>query len=215
MTVRFLKGGESAPGVGGQFEIEFMRMAREKLDATWTIIGNMSISSHRSHFYEYDVILTKPNNCLIIELKCIRPRATVYEDRIDGINSFCISNVFSILENKARVLKSRLYELPFGLRSPPFVDTQLVVPDETELVFKHKQHKENKKVVTANAALQQLRLHTSQDARLAEESQRQYESWRRFTQEWSRTSNRTARGRMHFNSIIKQLLGLVRITSYS
>lgn len=122
MAAELILCGDHAPGVGGEFELECTRVLRDSLPAGYVLSANVNVPrGGAGEFYEYDLIVTAPGICDVLELKCIRPELTVGEDRIVSSTGFTIDRVLSKLDHKAKVLSSRLERPPFPPRQSAMV----------------------------------------------------------------------------------------------
>lgn len=157
MPANFIKIGDHPETIGGDFERETATALKEKLSNRFLIISNTSLPTKSSFFYEYDLIIISPFLCEVVEIKCIYPSVTVYEDCLESIGNYNEPRIFSLLDIKARVLRSRLKEAPFFLRDVPRIDTRVIVPDSSEITFKYKQHKDNNKTLKIQEAVSYYR----------------------------------------------------------
>jgi serine/threonine protein kinase len=147
MAAELVKFSESPPGNGGEFEKLCFRTLRDKLPTCFIIATNVPIARGKGAFYECDAIVVAPGVCDILEMKCIMPYIEVYEDLLLGINEFTIDRVFSILDSKGKVLKSRRGERPFPKTQPdahtPWINSFVVVPDHCDIKLRHKTYNTN------------------------------------------------------------------------
>lgn len=150
MPAHFLKFGDPPPTVGGDFERAGMRELRDTLPDHFVVLGNPSFATLNSNFYECDVVVVAPNFCDILEFKSFRGQVTILEDALRGAREFVVDRPFSILESKAKVIRSRLEESPFFVKKPQ-VGTRIIVPDGTRIVFGHDRHRTNEKVMSLSA----------------------------------------------------------------
>ena len=127
-----------------------MRSLCDGLPDVFLVIGNLSIPTRNSFFYECDVIVTTVEFCDIVDAKGMRPDARVFEDCITGVNDFSEERVFSILENKAKVLAGKLHGQPFSYAADLRVNSRVVVPNECCVKFDYHDHARNQKVLTVN-----------------------------------------------------------------
>lgn len=191
MAARFIKISDPPPTVGGEYELEARQTLTEKLSENFLIIGGASFATQRSYFYDYDLIIIGLDLCEVIEVKCIYGSVKVFEDWIESGRDFRISQVFSTLENKARVLAARLNSPPFSLKNPPWVNSRLLVGPQTEIKFDYKEHKNNRKVVS----LQELIQHYKAFDRESSRDKNKSEEWRRINQTWDNFSSKQAENR--------------------
>lgn len=150
MTAQFIKFGDPPPTWGGEFEKSVMQRLCNGLPDIFMVIGNLSIPTGNSFFYECDVVVTTLDFCEIVEVKGMRPDARVFEDCIRGVNDFSEDRVFSILESKAKVLQWKLKRPPFSYDDHVRVTCRVVVPNECCITFDYQDHARNRKVLTVN-----------------------------------------------------------------
>lgn len=198
MTARLMKIGDTPPGGGGDFE----RLAIESLCASlpdnFIIVANLGIPRGDGTFYEIDALVIAPGICKILEMKSIAVEATIYKDRIVGIRDFSFDRVFSKLDYKAKLLRSRLMDRPFPYGSriqAIWIDSIVVVPDATKLIFKHQPYRDNGNVKTLAEVLKFFR---NMDTGIGIEQRReQFEvilnSWKQYVQDWITPTDRTSR----------------------
>src|SRR5437867_4226785 len=98
MPARVVVCGETPPGVGGEFEDECVRSLAAALPEPLTIVRNVSLPRGGGAYYEYDAIVIASKGWEILEFKCIRPFADVYEDHIAGTAGYVAERVFSRLD---------------------------------------------------------------------------------------------------------------------
>jgi serine/threonine protein kinase len=140
MPAHLIVCGESPPGVGGEFEDECVRVLVAKLPEPFTVVRNVSLPRGGGAYYEYDAIVIGPKGWEILEFKCIRPFADVYEDHISGTAGFVAERVFSRLDNKAKVLATRKAEPRFETQDwqRQRITTAVVLPSQTTVTFREK-----------------------------------------------------------------------------
>jgi hypothetical protein len=141
MPAHLIVCGESPPGVGGEFEDECIRLLVSKLPEPFTVVRNVSLPRGGGAYYEYDAILLWPNGWDILEFKCIRPFADVYEDHIGGMAGFVAERVFSRLDNKAKVLAGRKVEPRLESsydRRAQRITCAVILPNQTTVNFREK-----------------------------------------------------------------------------
>jgi len=148
MSAILIKCGDPPPTFGGEYERIVTESLYKKLSHNFLLVANPSFPTKSSYFYDYDIIVISPFLCEIVEIKYIRPFVNVYEDWLESIHSFRIPRIFSILDNKARVLNSKLRESPFNWKKIPRITSRVLIgPDETDIHFLFQKHKQNKKVI--------------------------------------------------------------------
>ena len=152
-----LQFGDFAPGIGGEFERQSMKALREALPDYFLVIGNLSMPRGDGSFYEIDALVVAPTVCNILELKCLRAEATIYEDRIVGFAGYSLDRVFSILDSKSKVLSGRLRKRPFSYDNDgnnlPWINSFVVVPDEVHINFKYEDYRRNGNVKTLTGTI--------------------------------------------------------------
>jgi len=153
MCADIIKFGDSPPGAGGDFEKEVTSILKEKLSHRFVIITNPSFPTKTSFFYEYDLIVACPYFCEVLELKCIYGHVDVHEDWLISTNNHQVPSVFTILENKTKVLNDKLKK-QYKWKGTPFATSRVVVgPDDTKIFYKYKPHKENSKLIKLPEAI--------------------------------------------------------------
>jgi serine/threonine protein kinase len=143
--------GPPAAGVGGDFERESARTLRDQLPNGYIIATNVYLARGGGGFYECDAVLAAPGICDVLEIKCIRPGVSVGEDLITTSTGFCVDRVLSTLNNKAKVLSSRMLKPPFPssrVHRSIKVDGQVVVPSDTRINFKYPAYNSSRPVRT-------------------------------------------------------------------
>ncbi len=149
MPAQLIVCGESAVGVGGEFEREAARSLRDQLPTGYIIATNVYLARNWGGFYECDAVIAAPGICDILEMKCARPEVLVTEDAMVTSTGFSFDRIFSTLDSKAKVLVSRLARNPFPTRNRSVrVNSQVVVPSDTRINFKHAAHANTKIVRT-------------------------------------------------------------------
>jgi serine/threonine protein kinase len=150
MTAVLVTFSDPAFGNGGEFEKLCFRTLRDSLPSCFFIATNVPIARGKGAFYECDAIIMAPGVCDILEMKCIKPYVEVYEDFLRGINEYSIDRVFSILDSKGKVLKSRREKRPFLKSQPaahkPWISTFVVVPDDCEIKVCYKPYDSNRPI---------------------------------------------------------------------
>ena len=182
MAAQFIKFGDPPPTWGGEFEKVVMRGLCDRLPYVFLVIGNLMWPPESRFFYECDVIVTTVDFCDIVDAKAIRPDARVFEDCITGINEFSEERVFSILDNKAKVLSGKLRGQAFSYAADLRVTSRVVVPDECSIRFDYQDHQRNHKVLTLNQLVDfynQLDLPT-RDAAFKAELRRLRNGWKTY-----------------------------------
>ena len=100
-------------------------------------------------------------------MKCIRPEISVGEDSISSSTGFTLDRVFSTVDNKSKVLASRRGQAPFpsgAAHRSVRVGSQVVIPSDTRINFKHSAHSRVRPVQTLADTLEKYQ-------RLAREQQ--------------------------------------------
>lgn len=177
MPARLVVCGEAPPGVGGEFEDECIRVLVAKLPDPFTIVRSVSLPRGGGAYYEYDAIVLWPKGWEILEFKCIRPFADVYEDHISGTAGFIVERAFSRLDGKAKVLAGRKVE--------PRLETQdwqrqritcaVVLPNQTTVTFREKGAVVRPVVRTLDEAVQHF---VTQAQNLSPEDRKDLVRWR-------------------------------------
>ncbi len=161
MSAQLVLCGDPPVGVGGEFELECARELRDNLPDGFVIATNVHLPrGGGGEFYECDAVLSAPGVCDILEVKCIRPDAIVWEDLLSSETGFSIDRVFSKLDDKAKVLSSRRKESPFpsgAQHRSVWVRWQVVVPSNTRITFKVPMHAKSKSVLTLADTVQKYR----------------------------------------------------------
>ncbi len=155
--------GEFAAGVGGEFEQQCARELRDSLPEQYVVATNVNLlrgGVGGGEFYECDAVISAPGLCDVLEMKCMRPDAIVFEDSMTSQTGFSIDRVFSKLDHKAKILQSRRERSPFpsgqkhrGVR----VGSQLVVPSDTRITYKFPAHASSKRVMTLIETIEKYR----------------------------------------------------------
>jgi serine/threonine protein kinase len=181
MGATVIKFGDYPPGIGGDYEQEVVDVLRNKLSHRFLILSNLSLPTQASFFYEYDIVVLSDFLCDVLEVKYLYSFVDIYEDRLSGLHNHHLPNVFSILENKTKVINGRLKREPFsGLKFPWPHSRVLVGPKNIDVRFKYKDHKINKKVVTLQEAIKYYR-EAESSSRNADEGE---SSWQKVKQAW-------------------------------
>lgn len=191
MAAKFIKISDPPPTFGGEYEFEVRQTLAKRLPEDFIIIGGASLATKQSYFYDYDLIIFGPDLCEIIEVKRIHGSVKVFEDWLESGRDFRISQVFSILENKARVLANRLTLPPFSWKDKPWVSSRLLIGPEPEITFDYKEHKANNKVVT----LQELIQYYKTIGRESSFSKNKFEEWTKIKHAWDNFSNKLEENR--------------------
>jgi hypothetical protein len=163
MPAQLVTCGEFAAGVGGEFEKECARELRDSLPEQYVIATNVYVlrgGSGGGEFYECDVVISAPGICDVLELKCIRPDAIVFEDLMTSQTGFSAERIFSKLNDKAKILTSRRERSPFpsGQKHRNVrLGSQVVVPSNTRVTFKFSPHATSKRVMTLADTVEKYR----------------------------------------------------------
>lgn len=152
-----LKFGEPPATPGGDFERACAKSLAQNLPDDYTLITNLTLPTHQSNFYEMDLVVASQAGHEILECKFIRPVARVGEDYIEGTGGYFVDNAFSTLSNKCKVLESRLKKPPFFGYEGAHPISRIIVPDDCELDFLEKQHRDNQKVLRLGDYLRLVR----------------------------------------------------------
>ena len=190
-----------------------MRRLREELPQDFLVIGNASFPTLGSFFYEYDIILATVDLCDVLEVKLFSQKIEVQENYIRAIDGFTIDRVFSILEDKTKVLSSRIQKPPFARSGGARISSGasassaqrrashgtndirtnfvVVVPDGCEIKFEHAPHRSNRKVMTLNEAVKHYKglgkAVDSRDPNLVA----MRNGWRFYRNEWTSPGEQT------------------------
>lgn len=151
MSAELIACGEFAVGVGGEFERECARTLRDQLPNGYIIATNVYLARRVDGFYECDAVIAAPGVCDVLEMKCIRPDVSVWEDAIVSSTGYFVDRVLSTVNNKAKVLSSRIAKSPFpssGHHKSVRVNSQVVVPSDTRINFKCPAHNSSRPVRT-------------------------------------------------------------------
>ena len=131
--------------------------AREQAARRLPLITNLALPTHQSNFYEIDIVIASAAGYDVVECKLIHPVVRVGEDFIGGTADYFNNNVFSTLANKCRVLESRLGKPPFSGTEGYHPTFRIIVPDQCDIDFLYKPHKENEKVLRLGDYVRGLR----------------------------------------------------------
>ena len=157
MPVELVDCGEHPPGLGGDFERVCVQGLRDQLPDGYLIATNVSLARGAGAFYECDVVIVAPGVCDILEFKCVRPIVDVHEDLITSSFDYSSDRIFSILDTKAKVLKTRLRRSPFpqaALHLQTYVNTMVVVPNETIINIRHEPYRSTKPLLKVDDVVQ-------------------------------------------------------------
>lgn len=197
MPAELVTCGDVAVGIGGEFELLCARELRDNLPHGYVIATNVNIHRGGGEFYEYDVVVSAPGLCDVLELKCIRPDVIVYEDLICSETGFSVDRVFSKLDHKAKVLATRRQKAPFpsgSLHRNVRVRSQVVVPSDARLSFKIPIHDPKPVITLAEAIAKYKAIATGlphlRDATLTREN---LNGWKAFKDESARGQRKTSR----------------------
>ena len=152
-----LKFGEPPATPGGDFEKTCVQALASKLPDDYTLITNLALPTHQSNFYEYDIVVASAVGYDVVECKLMHSIVRVGEDFIGGTGDYFKNNVFSTLANKCRVLESRLVKPPFSGTDGYHPTFRIIVPDQCDVDFLYKPHKENEKVLRLGDYVRGLR----------------------------------------------------------
>jgi serine/threonine protein kinase len=167
MPAELIVCGEPAMGVGGEFERECARTLRDQLPDGYLVATNVYLVRGAGGFYECDAVIAAPGVCDVLEMKCIRPDVFVDEDAITSSTGFCIDRALSTVDNKAKVLASRLTLRPFpttGRHRSVRVKTQIVVPSDTRINFRTQSYKSSRPVRTLGETIEKYKLMAADSA---------------------------------------------------
>jgi hypothetical protein len=154
MCAALIKFGDSPPGIGGDYERDVAQTLYSHLSNKYLIVTNASLPTRTSFFYEYDIILLSPFCCDVIEIKYLYEHVDVYMDHLESVNGFLVPSVFSILENKAKVFRSKIRNGVIKWEEAPFPTSRVIVgPNDTTIKYKYKKHEENKKLLKLHEAI--------------------------------------------------------------
>ena len=123
---RFVKCGEAPSTLGGDFERLCVARLGEKLPEDYVVVAHLGLPTKQSYFYDIDVIVASADSYDVLECKLIFPEVVVGEDFISSSGGYYADNIFSIQENKCRVVKSRLADRPFSTTRDIFVVAQVL-----------------------------------------------------------------------------------------
>lgn len=97
MSAELISCGDPAVGIGGDFELRCARDLRDNLPSGFVIATNVHVPRLGGEFYEYDAVVSAPGLCDVLEMKCITPDVTVFEDLITSPQTG-----FSMIESSRR-----------------------------------------------------------------------------------------------------------------
>lgn len=186
MAAVYIKMNDPPPTVGGDYEQKVREALCKKLSEEFLVIGGASFPTHQSYFYDYDLIVIGPDLCDIIEVKCIYGSVRIFEDWVEGGGDFRIARIFTILENKARVLAERLKSPPFSWRDAPRINSRVLIGPDAEITFDYKDHKNNRKVVSPKELIDYYKTLEREPNR----KKNRPEDWARIKQAWASFSNK-------------------------
>lgn len=153
MPANVIKFGDHPLGFGGEYERTALESIRENLPSHCVVLANPSFPTGASFFYEYDIIILSPIWGVVVEVKTLYSSVNVYEDWLEGINNYRVPGVFSKLESKTKVFRSKLKE-QFKWNSAPWLKSHVLVgPENIQVDFKFTKHKENAKLLTLQESL--------------------------------------------------------------
>lgn len=153
--------GEAPHTLGGDFERHCVATLGAKLPEEYVVVAHIGLHTRQSHFYDVDVIVASSESYDVLECKLIAPEVVVGEDFISGNGGYCADNVFSIHENKCRVLGSRLGERPFSHARDIRAVGRVIVPDDSEIRFLCAAHQTNGKVIRLRDFVRDVRARPS------------------------------------------------------
>jgi len=159
MPAHLVACGDFSAGVGGEFERECARRLRDGLPDGYVLATNVSLERGGGSFLECDVVVTAPGIWFIAEMKAFRAKVDVFEDLLRGAGQFVLDRVFSTLDLKAKVLRSRRERHPFPssqIHTSARIKTLVIVPDDCRIRFHHSPHAEGRVVVTVEDAIRRL-----------------------------------------------------------
>ena len=161
MPAELVPCGDFSHGYGGEFERECARRLRDELPDGVVVATNVTLERGGGSFLECDAVVSAPGEWVVLEMKAMRPRVEVFEDVLRGAGGFAVDRVFSTLDLKAKVLRSRRERQPFPSNSAHRagrVTSLIVVPDETTIAFRHATYGSSKPVRTLKDAVAHLAL---------------------------------------------------------
>ena len=144
---RVVRCGEAPSTLGGDFERLCVARLGEKLPEDYVVVAHLGLPTKQSYFYDVDVIVASSDSYDVLECKLILPQVVVGEDFLSSSGGYYADNIFSIHENKCRVVKSRLADRPFSHARDVRVVGRVIVPDDSDIRFLHEPHNINAKVV--------------------------------------------------------------------
>lgn len=159
MPAHLLSCGDFSAGIGGEFERECARRLRDELPEGFVLATNVSLERGGGSFLECDIVVTAPGIWIICEMKALRAKVDVFEDLLRGAGQFVVDRVFSTLDLKAKVLRSRRekYRFPSSqIHTGSRIRTLVVVPDECHIRFHHPPHAESRVVLSLRDAIRRL-----------------------------------------------------------
>jgi serine/threonine protein kinase len=145
---KVIRLGEPPPTYGGDCEREVAALLEKKLPEVFLLICNPSLPTANSFFYEYDLIVVHPYFCDVVEVKQLMGTAIVSEHLIMTDEGFTFDGIFSTLENKTKVLSSKLRHAPFGHSNGDRVNSRVVLGSKcSKIAYRYKPHEDNAKVL--------------------------------------------------------------------
>ena len=198
MSAELVVCGEPAAGVGGEFERECQRTLRDQLPEGYVIATNVYLARGGGGFYECDAVIAAPGLCDVLEMKCIRPEVLVGEDTITSSTGFCVDRALSTLDNKAKVLASRIAQRPFpstGRHRSVRVNVQVVVPSDTRIDFRLPAYKTTRPVRTLADTVEKYRRGAAESTYFRDTVawQEIRNAWRSYRDDSAKAQQRTTR----------------------
>ena len=160
MPAHLIPCGDFSFGYGGEFERECVRRLRDELPDCYVVASNVTLDRGGGSFLECDAVVSTPGTWVVLEMKAMRSRVVVFEDLLRGAGRFSIDRVFSTLDLKAKVLRSRRRRPPFPQNAAHLagrITSMVVVPDESNIVFKYAPHSSSPPVMTARDVIGHLK----------------------------------------------------------
>jgi len=198
-----LKFGEPIATRGGEFESKCAEALAAELPADYTVIAHLGIPTKQSNFYDIDIIVASSASYDVLECKLIFPDVRVGEDFVEGRGNFTFDHVFSLLENKCRVLGNRLKERPFTNASGTRTFGRVIVPDGNVIQFIYEPHKRNRKVMLLSEYVRDVQARPAPPATDRSPVVAQWKEYRSTYQAPSEHRNGTELGRFRIKKRLK------------